>query len=194
MPFTQMMLNQNVASYENLQIITSGQTVTVTGNNTSTVSFFKTASSAGWDTQAYCPTGFVAPCTIEYYKNAGSSDNGLSYAMMSWNADPTSDASYSSLDWAAYPYATSGGFTIYNNGSNISALSSNFNASIKFYTVYHTNGYIYHWNGSTLLYSVNKGTGGTVFMDTSMYSVSGIYSGFSDVRIIKQQWDGNAYR
>lgn len=192
MPFTQMMLHQNVASYENLQIITSGQTVTVTGNNTSTVSFYKTASTAAWDTQAYCPTGFTAPCTIEFKKNASSADDGLSYAMMSWNADPTTDASYSSLDWAVYPYATSN-YQVYHNGTNL-VNGGTWNSSLTWYLVYHTNGYIYHYNGSNQIYSVNKGTGGTVYLDSSMYSVSATNSGFYNVRVIKQQWDGTSYR
>jgi hypothetical protein len=164
--------------------------LTVTANSPMT-NIFKTSGSAAWDTQAYCGTPFTAPCTIEFNKQAASTDNGVSYAMIGWNADPTTDPSYSSIDWAAYPYATST-YVVYHNGTQVLA-SGVWDPAKKFYLVYNTDGYIRHWNGSTLLFSVNKGTGGTVYVDSSFYSVNSTYGGFSNLRVITRSWNGTSY-
>ena len=180
----------NVVSYETLTFVYGGN-LTVTNNGTSSVNIFKTSGSNSWDNQAYCSTPFSAPITIEFNKLAGSSDNGASYSMISLNSDPTTDASYSSLDYAAYPFMTSA-YYYYHNGSGSGALSA-WDSSKKFYIVYATNGYIYHYNGSTLLASFNKGTGGTVYIDSSFYAVNSTYGGFSAIRAIKKTWNGTTY-
>jgi hypothetical protein len=43
------------------------------------------------------------------------------------------------------------------------------------------------------LVSYNKGTGGTVYVDSSYYSVNGTYGGFSNIRVIKKAWNGTTY-
>ena len=171
---------------------TSSGNLTVTNNGSSGgVNIFKTSGSTAWDNQAYCSTAFTAPVTMEFNKQAGSGDNSLSYAMIAWNADPTSDASYSSLDYASYPYQTSG-YIVYNNGTNINPGTS-WSTANKFYLVYAANGYMYHYNGSNLLYSVNYGTGATVYIDSSFYSVDATYGGFSNIRVARAAWNGTAY-
>lgn len=178
------------ATYESLTYTVSGN-ITITGNGTDTVSFFKTSGSNSWDNQAYSLTPFTAPCTIEFNKNAGSSDNGVSYAMIGWNADPTSDASYTSIDLASYPYAQSN-YQVYDNGS----FQGNFgawNSANKFYLVYGTDGIMRHYNGSTLLYSANYGTGRTVYVDSSLYSPNGTFGGFFNVKVIRAAWNGTSY-
>ena len=132
------------------------------------MNIFKISGGNAWDNQAYSITPFTAPCTIEFNKQAASGDNGVSYAMIGWNADPTTDASYSSIDYASYPYNT-GNYQVYHNGSLVQNGGS-WSTSNKFYVVYGTDGTIKHYNGSTLLYSVNYGTGNTVYVDSSFYS------------------------
>lgn len=177
-------------AYDTLSF-TATNTLTVTNNNTTSVSIFKTSGSSGWDAQAYIDRPYTAPCTIEFTKQAASGDNGASYAMMSWNSDPGTDASYSSLDWAAYPYQTSA-YYVYNNGSGIGPYGQ-WNTAQTFYLVYATNGFIYHYNGPNLLYSVNKGTGGIVYVDSSFYSVNGTFGGFGSIRVIRRAWNGTTY-
>ena len=177
-------------SYETLTfIVTSG--LTVTNNGTTNVDVFKTSGGNGWDKHAYVDTAFTAPCTIEFNKQAGTTDNGSSYAMMSWNADPTTNASYTSLDYAAYPYRTDT-YSVYNNGSRVH-FSGAWSTSETFYLVYDTDGYMRHYNGSTLLYSVNYGTGNTVYVDGSYYSQNSTYGGFSNIRVAKYSWNGTSY-
>lgn len=178
------------SEYETLNFIGNNGNLTITNNGTTSVDIAKTQGNSSWDTQAYIATGYTAPVTMEFNKIADAGDNGASYAMISWNADPTTDASYTSLDYASYPY-TMNSYILYHNGSQITAGVS-WNSANKFYLVYATNGYMYHYNGSTLLYSVNYGSG-TVYLDTSFYSPNGTYSKFSNIRVIKKTWNGTAY-
>jgi hypothetical protein len=177
-------------SYETLTFTASGN-LTVTGNGTNNVSIFKTSGSSSWDNHAYSNTGFTAPCTLEFNKQAGSTDNGVSYAMMGWNADPTTDASYLSLDYASYPYRT-GVYEVYNNGSQVLA-SGTWSTANKFYIVYGTDGFIRHYNGSTLLYTSPSYGTGTVYVDSSFYSVDATFGGFSNIRVAKFAWNGTSY-
>lgn len=176
--------------YENLTVEFSGN-LTVTGNDTSNLSIFKTSGGNSWDNQSYSRTPFTAPCTIEFNKQADTTDNSVSYAMIGWNSDPTTDASYTSLDYASYPYRTDT-YSVYNNGSQVH-FSGAWSTSNTFYIVYDTDGYIRHYNGSTLLYSVNYGTGNTVYLDSSYYSANSTYGGFSNIRITKHSWNGTSY-
>jgi hypothetical protein len=183
-------LIQRIFSYDVLTFSASGN-LTVTNNGTTLVDIFKTSGSNSWDNQAYISTPYTAPCTIEFNKQAGSTDNGVSYAMMSWNSDPTSNASYDTLDYASYPYATNG-YYIYHNGTGINP-GTTWSTANKFYIVYDIDGYFRHYNGSSLIYSVNYGIGNTVYVDSSFYSVNATYGGFSNIRVCKYSWNGTNY-
>ncbi len=184
------MARKKAVSYEALTFTASG-TLDVIGNGTSTVSIAKVSGGGNWDSHAYASTPFNAPITVEFNKLAESYDNSASYAMISLNEDPTSDASYSSLDYAAYPYR-SDVYSVYHNSNQVH-FSGGWNPAVTFYLVYATNGFIYHYNGSNLLYSVNWGGGRTVYIDSSFYSVNGTYSRFYNVRAIRKTWNGSAY-
>jgi len=178
-------------SYANLTVVADA-TITVTGSGTTTVTMTKTSGTSAWNAQAYVSTGFNAPCTIEFTKLAGVSDNGASYAMICWNEDPTTDSNYTSLDHASYPFRTSG-YQVYNNGSLVLDTGTWSTAS-TFYIVYGLDGLIKHYNGSTLLYtSASYGTGKTVYLDTSFYSVNSTFSKFSDVKVSNKAWNGTSY-
>lgn len=179
-----------VSPYENLTFIFSSN-ITVTNNGTDNVDIFKTSGVNGWDRQAYSNTAFTAPCTIEFNKQSGATDNGSSYAMIGWNTDPTTNASYTSIDYASYPYRTDN-YSVYNNGSQVQ-YGGAWSTANTFYIVYDTDGYIRHYNGSTLLYSANYGTGNTVYIDSSLYSPNGTYGGFSNVRASSRSWNGSSY-
>ena len=176
--------------YELLTYTTTGN-LTVTGNGTNTVNIFKTSGGNAWDNQAYSTTPFTAPCTIEFNKQAASADNGVSYAMIGWNVDPLTNASYDTLDYASFPYRTDG-YQIYHNGSAITPGIS-WSTANKFYIVYGTDGFIKHYNGSKLLYSVNYGTGNTVYVDSSFYSPNATFGGFDNIKVIRSAWNGTDY-
>ena len=176
--------------YEQLTYIVSGN-LTATGNGTTSVDIFKTSGSSGWDNQAYSTTAFSAPCTIEFNKQAASTDNSVSYAMIGWNEDPTTDASYTSLDYASFPYVTNS-YAVYHNGTQVQN-GGTWDTANKLYVVYGTDGFIRHYNGSTLLYSANYGTGRTVYVDSSFYSVNSTFGGFSNIKVIRSAWNGVSY-
>jgi len=178
-------------TYEVLTFTANNGNVTITNNGTDSVSVFKTAGSSAWDTKAYVATPYTAPFTVEYTKQAGASDNGVSYAMISLNTDPTANNSYTSLDYASYPFNQSN-YQVYNNGSLV-LNTGTWNPANRFYYVYDSDGNVKHYNGSTLLYSVNAGTGRTVYVDIALYSVNATFGGFSNVKAIKQVWNGTAY-
>jgi hypothetical protein len=179
-----------VPNYEQLTYIVSGN-LTATGNGTTSVDIFKTSGSGAWDNQAYSTTAFSAPCTIEFNKQAASTDNTVSYAMIGWNEDPTANASYGTLDYTSFPYMTNT-YEVYHNASLVQS-GGTWNTANKLYVVYGTDGFIRHYNGSTLLYSVNYGTGRTVYVDSSFYSVNSTFGGFSNIKVIRSAWNGVSY-
>lgn len=176
-----------------LDTVTSTVTVTYNNNKGTSINAFKTSGSNAWDAQVSGLSGFQAPCTIEFNKLAGVTDNGQSYAMIGWNEDASSDSSYTSLDYAAYPYRTDT-YSVYHNSTQV-LFSGAWDSTKTFYIVYDKDGYIRHYNGSTLLYtSPLYGTGKTVYLDSSFYT-AGNYTtnGFSNIRIAKKSWNGTAY-
>lgn len=182
--------NVSLLVYETLSF-TSSATLTVTNNNSTSVNIFKTSGSAAWDSHSYTATGYTAPITLEFNKAGVSGDNGVSYAMIGWNIDPLTDASYSSLDHASYPYRTDL-YEVYNNNTQVLA-SGLWDPTKKFYIVYNTDGSIKHYNGSTLLYTGTITAGSTVYVDSSFYAVNATYGGFSNIRAIKKVWNGVNY-
>lgn len=185
-------INQGTTLNYELLNFTVTPTISLSGNNTTSVSAFKTSGSFAWDAQAYCLTPFTAPCTLEFNKWSASNDNGRSYAMIGWNTDPTTNPSYDTIDYASYPY-TMTGYQVYNNGTYIAPSVATWSRLLKFYIVYGTDGFIRHYNGSTQLYSVSVGTGLTYYVDSSLYAVGATFGGFSNMRVIKKSWNGTLY-
>lgn len=183
-------LKERYFGYQTLTLV-NGSNITLANNGTTSVTITKNADNNSWNGQAYSTEAFSAPCTIEFTKNAGTGDNGNSYAMIGWNTDPTTDSSYSSIDHAAYPFMQST-YHVYHNGSNVLA-SGVWDPNKRFYVVYDTDGYIRHYNGSTLLYSANYGIGNTVYLDSSLYNTDTTYCKFSDVTVCRKSWNGTQY-
>ena len=184
-----LMLGKSV-SYELLTYTTTAN-LTITGNGTNTVNIFKTSGGNAWNNQAYSLESFTAPCTIEFNKQAVSGDNGVSYAMIGWNPDPLTNASYDTINYASYPYRTDN-YQVYHNGSLVKN-GGTWSTANKFYIVYGTDGFIRHYNGSKLLYAVNYGVGNTVYVDSSFYSINATFGGFSNIRVTRFAWNGENY-
>ena len=176
--------------YETLTFTLSGNLI-ARGNGTDLVSIFKMSGGYGWDNQAYSSQSFTAPCTIEFNKNSSYVDTTYNYAMIGWNEDPTTNASYDSIDHASYPYIYSN-YHMYNNGAGLGT-GLVFSGLNKFYIVYTSDGYIKHYNGSTLLYSASYAANKTVYVDSSFYSNSATSGGFTNIRVIKKAWTGTSY-
>lgn len=176
--------------YVNLNF-TLSENLIARGNGTNLVSIFKMSGGFGWDRQAYSAESFTAPCTIEFNKNSSYVDTTFNYAMIGWNEDPTTNASYNTIDHASYPYAQNN-YHMYNNGAGLGTgiVWSPLN---KFYIVYTSDGFIKHYNGSTLLYSAAYAANKTVYIDSSFYSNSANTGGFTNIRAIRKAWNGTSY-
>jgi hypothetical protein len=174
--------------YEVITVVASAQ-LQVTGNGTRELSIQKISGSNSWDAHAYFNTPFTAPITLEFKKNAASSDNGVSYSMIGLNTDPLTNASYDTLDYAAYPYR-SDQYSVYHNSSQVHFAGS-WSTTSTFYLTYLTDGTMRHYNGPTLLYTVNRGSQ-TVYLDSSFYSVNA-FGAFTNIKMIKRVWDGTKY-
>jgi len=172
-------------------VYTATANVTLTNNGSSAVTMFKNADNGVWNGEVRSTDSFTAPCTIEFSKQAAATDNGVSYAMIGWNEDPTANTSYTTLDYASYPY-TSNTYSVYHNGTQV-LFSGAWDPTKRFYVVYDTDGFIRHYNGSTLLYSVNYGVGKTVFVDSAFYSVNATTGGFTNVQVSRSSWNGAGY-
>lgn len=170
---------------------TATANMTLTNNGTQDVTMFKTSDNNSWNGEVRSTEAFSAPCTIEFSKQAASGDNGTSYVMIGWNEDPTSDTSYSSIDHASYPYRADI-YSVYNNSSQVH-FSGAWDVNKRFYIVYDTDGFVRHYNGSTLLYSANYGTNRTVFFDSSFYSVHPTFGGLTAVKVARSSWNGTNY-
>jgi hypothetical protein len=183
---------EDLSIYENVTYSTdTAANLLISNNGGKSVDMVKIASNGGWNSQYYSTQGFTAPCTIEFRKKAPYTYNGTSAAMIGWNVDPTTNASYTSIDYAAYPHRGDL-YYLYNNGGGINTGVS-WDTNEKIYIVYNTDGTLKHYNGSVLKYSVNYGTGKTVYVDTSFYHTNHIYGGFDNVRVAKKAWNGTAY-
>ena len=182
--------NSSSTTYENLTFVLSGNLV-ARGNGTSNVSIFKMSGAFDWDNQAYCLTAFTPPCTLEFNKWSGTQDNGYSYTMIGWNTDPTTNPSYTSLDYASFPYSQSY-YQVYNNGVAASP-GGTWSSLNKWYIVYGTDGSIKHYNGSTLLYSASTASTASRYIDSSFHSPGATFGGLSSLRVIKKAWNGTSY-
>jgi hypothetical protein len=182
-------INPDRIQYETLNFTLSGN-LSVTGNSSNLVSIFKTSGGFGWDNHAYTAQGYSAPLTLEFNKNNAYFDNGRSYAMIGFNADPTTNASYDTLDYASYPFRYDL-YEVYHNGA-YTGVASPWDPNKKFYLVYNgTN--IKHYNGSTLLYTSPSYTVGTVYIDSSFHSPVPNFGGFSNIRLTRNIWNGSSY-
>lgn len=181
--------NPNRVTYENLNFTLSGN-LTARENGSSLVSIFKTSGGFSWDNQAYTAQGYSAPLTLEFNKNAAYFDNGRSYAMIGFNADPTTNASFDTLDYCAYPYRYDL-HIVYHNGAQVHG-ATQWDPNKKFYLVYDGTS-IKHYNGSTLLYTSPSYTVGTVYIDSSFHSPVPNFGGFSNIRLTRNIWNGSSY-
>ena len=180
-------------TFQTLTFIAGGAgSLSITNNGTTDVTIFKTTNNNSWDTEARVAQGFTAPCTLEFFKQAASGDNSASYAMIGWNDDPTTNASYNTIDHAAYAYRYDN-YNVHDNGTDLGFQGGAWDPAKKFYIVYSTDGYIRHYNDTKLLYSVYYGTGRTVYVDSSFYSVNATFGGYSNIRVKNAAWSGTGY-
>jgi hypothetical protein len=142
--------------------------VTVTGNTAA-----KTSGTAAWLGDAYSADSFTGGA----YASVVAADT-TSYLMFGLNSDPTTDASYTSLDYAIYFEATSGSpnIRVYENGSAISTLFGAWAIGDVFAVVYDGSSVKYLKNGTVFYTSVLAAAatpGQKLFFDSAFNTVGG---------------------
>lgn len=134
----------------------------VTGNcvaTNSTVS--KQGGSGAWDSQAYSVKGYTS-CHVTFKANAATSNRVL----VGLNTDPTTDANYTSVDYAWYENTVSGNWDIYESGTYLTSVTGISTSDIVDIT----------YDGTNVRYYLNKvlkrtvaASGLTLYLDSSFY-------------------------
>jgi hypothetical protein len=188
---TPNILGNNINPYVSLSYAVNSSLTVSYFNHERSVNIFKTSGGSSWNNNAYSLTQFTAPCTLEFNKQAAAGDNGVSYAAIGWNEDPWVGVGNNNLDYASYPY-TKNSYKVLHNGNEVS-VGASWSSENKFYIVYDTDGFIRHYNGQSLLYSVNYGTGKIVYVDSSFNSPDSTFGGFSNIKASRRFWNGTTY-
>lgn len=150
--------------------------------------------SASWDKKAYTTVSYAAPITLEFncFASPDGSDNGLSYKMIGL-ASQTQNASYTTIDYAFYPYYTAT-CSIYHSGTGQGNYGSGWSCGDKFRLVYGTDGYIRYYIEGTQIHSYNAGTGLSFFVAVAGYRPSNNeFSAIKNIRLIRRAWNGTKY-
>ena len=132
----------------------------VTQSSTDSMTFTKTGGTDGsWDSQVYSSQGFVrgAYASARISSTSGSAVFGL-------NSDPTTDASYTSVDYAFF--FSNGSVAIYESGTLVYA-SGTYTTGDTAYVIYDGSNVRYYLNG-TLLRTVSRTIGSALYLDSSI--------------------------
>ncbi len=143
-----------------LVLVARGQCV-VTGNAGS-----KTSGSNAWDSDIYSRDSYVGGA---FASAVPSSTTGNTNAMFGLNSDPTTDESYTSLDYAWYLQSDATCY-IYESGTSVASLGS-WSTGDVFVVLYDGVHVSYYRNGA-LARVTNAAAGLTLFLDSSFYEVN----------------------
>ena len=144
---------------ETLELLTGGtKTITITGNKISASGSGNTA----WNTHVYSKDGYPA-AQVSYTISQTNK-----YIMVGLNSDPTTDTSYSSIDYAWYTKAD-GTLSIYESGTQTSTHGS-YAAGDKFTVTYDGSAIRYYHNGD-LERTVTVRITNNLHMDSSFYHI-----------------------
>jgi collagen type I/II/III/V/XI/XXIV/XXVII alpha len=135
--------------------------VTQSGSDSST--FTKSSGTNGaWDGQVYSTQGYVRGV----YATARASQTNAPI-MFGLNSDPTTNASYDSMDYAIY-FLTDGTIQIYENSSLISSHGAYTTSSVLTITYDGVN--VRYYRDGTLLRTVARSIGNPLYFDSSFYN------------------------
>lgn len=131
---------------------------------TGAFSFKKIYATFGWDTQVYSRNAQVGSAFLSF-----KTDRTTGYLMVGLNSDPTTDANYTSLDYAWYAEAAGKAY-IYENGVNVNTAGYGaYTASTVFSIVYDGTNIFYYLDGVEKRRSATTAKR-TFYLDSSMHS------------------------
>lgn len=134
----------------------------VSQSGTALRTFTKTGGTANtWDSQVYSSQGFVRGA---YALAQISSTTGA--AMFGLNSDPTTDANYTSIDYAFY--FNGGTLYIYESGSSVYTGGAYTTSTIC--TITYDGSNVRYYQDATLLRTTARAIGSALFLDSSIYT------------------------
>ena len=156
---------QGIASVDFTPLFTTTGTSVV--KQTAAGKFEKTALNAGaanWDTSVYSFQGYVRGC----YATAKIATT--SSAAFGLTSDPTTDASYASIDYCFQTNSATGAYSIYENGVIVYGPTTYGNTD-QFSIIYDGYNVRYYLN-SSLLRTASRAMVGALYFDSSLYSLN----------------------
>jgi hypothetical protein len=137
--------------------IGSNMSLDSTGNKVS-----KTTDNNSWNGEVRSTVSYTGGCYVTFSPNQNNK-----WFMMGLNTDPTTNTSYTTIDYQWYCVGD-GDSRIYENGSSIGN-SASYSAGDVFTITYDNDKIRYYRNGS-LVRTVDVAAGLTLFLDSSFYS------------------------
>ena len=136
------------------------KTVSYDGNNISVTG----GNDNSWDTQVYSSEHYASPCVLQFE----TTFNSTYRFMMGLNEDPTTNASYASIDYCWYLNTSTA--TIYENGGQAAPDGGSFSYSVgdKFSIVYDGDN-VYYYHNDTLKRTVTGVGAKDFYLDSSLY-------------------------
>ena len=119
-------------------------------------------TNPSWDGQVYSSEGY----STRVYCSAKAGETNT-HIMFGLNSDPTTDASYTSIDYAWYLNA--GSIAIYESGASIYG-SGTYSVNDVFTITYDGTNVRYYYN-DTLIRTIARAVSGTLYFDSSFYEV-----------------------
>jgi hypothetical protein len=138
----------------------SNQTfVSIIGNRVRRV-----GGGTGWNAQAYSKNSFTGGCSLTFKSNK----KGVPL-MVGINKDPSTNSSYSSIDFCFYQqYSANNNTNIYESGSNRVALGTDYPVESVYKIIYDGKEIIYYVDNIEVR-SIYTGENKTFFIDSSFY-------------------------
>jgi hypothetical protein len=158
-----------VDPYRIINMVNISSGVSVTNNNTSTLSMNCTSGTSAWNQSAVSNEALTAPITIEF--NVPQT-GGPFYKMIGFTESFTTSMSYT-VGYYLYPYQQSGGLTVYELGTNFGTSLTSWSAAQLHKLTYGTDGVIRYYLDATQIRSVSVGTGRSFRLGTAWYSTGG---------------------
>lgn len=122
-------------------------------------SFVKTDTAGLWDAQVYSSESYKGGARVSFYPNQTNAA-----IMVGLNSDPTTNASYDTIDYAMYCH-DNGNLYAYENGSGSGDLATY--ATTDLLSVVYDGAHVRYYKNDTLLREVATTAGRTFYLDSS---------------------------
>ena len=124
-----------------------------------------------WDGQVYSTETFST--RVFCAARAGETNTNIMWGL---NSDPTTNADFSSIDYAWYFNA--GTYGIYESNAAVSGITGAYTVN-DFFAITYDGSYIRYWLNDTMIRSIARSVSGTLAFDSSFYQVGAAGTGAS---------------